>query len=249
MAKLYNLARMTTATTGTGTITLGSAVSGYLTFALAGVANGDVVDYAIKDGANSEHGTGTYTSSGTTLTRTVTKSTNANAAISLSGSAEVFISPLAETLNDASLITTGTFGAARIPTASDTAAGGIEIAVQSEMETATDVVRAVSPGRVQYHPGVAKAWCRFNGNGTVALNASYNVSSITDNGAGDYTVNFTTAFSSGNYSYAFTGRNEANAWIMTAHQSTAPATGSMRIVNPQAATDPTQVSAVFFGDQ
>jgi hypothetical protein len=114
MAKLYNLARMTTATTGTGTITLGSAVSGYLTFALTGVANGDVVDYAIKDGSNSEHGTGTYTSSGTTLTRTVTKSTNSNAAISLSGTAEVFISPRAETLNDASLLTTGTVAQARL---------------------------------------------------------------------------------------------------------------------------------------
>ncbi|MDB5607787.1 MAG: putative rane-localized protein [Bradyrhizobium sp.] len=95
-SKLYNLARMTTATTGTGTITLGSAVSGYLTFALAGAANGDVVSYAIKDGANSEIGTGTYTSAGTTLTRTVTKSTNANAAISLSGAAEVFITFRAE---------------------------------------------------------------------------------------------------------------------------------------------------------
>lgn len=96
MAKLYNLARMTTATVGAGTITLGSAVSGYLTFALAGVPNGEVVSYGIKDGSNSEVGTGTYTSAGTTLTRTVTKSTNSNAAISLSGSAEVFITPRAE---------------------------------------------------------------------------------------------------------------------------------------------------------
>lgn len=114
MAKLFNLARMTTATAGTGTITLGAAVSGYLTFALAGVANGDVVDYAIKDGANSEHGTGTYTTAGPALTRTVTKSTNGNAAINLSGTAEVFISPRAETLNDASVITTGDVAAARM---------------------------------------------------------------------------------------------------------------------------------------
>lgn len=114
MAKLYNLARMTTTTTGTGTITLGSAVAGYLTFAQSGVADGDVVDYAIKDGNDSEIGTGTYTSSGTTLTRTVTKSTNSNAAISLSGAAEVFITPRAETLNDASLLTTGTVGTARL---------------------------------------------------------------------------------------------------------------------------------------
>lgn len=114
MAKLFNLARMSTTTTGTGTITLGSAVSGYLTFAQAGVANGDSVDYAIKDGSNSEHGTGTYTSAGTTLTRSVTKSTNSNNPISLSGTAEVFISPRAETLNDASVITTGTMATARL---------------------------------------------------------------------------------------------------------------------------------------
>jgi len=38
-----------------------------------------------------------------------------------------------------------------------------------------------------------KAWVNFNGTGTVAIRAAYNVSSITDNGTGDYTVNFTTA--------------------------------------------------------
>ncbi len=45
-----------------------------------------------------------------------------------------------------------------------------------------------------------KAWVNFNGTGTVAIRASYNVSSITDNGVGDYTVNFTTAMSDANYS-------------------------------------------------
>ena len=84
MAKLYTGARMTTATTGTGTITLGAAVSGYLTFAGAGVANGDVVAYGIRDGANSEWGSGTYTSSGTTLSRTLTLSTSGSL-LNLSG--------------------------------------------------------------------------------------------------------------------------------------------------------------------
>ena len=44
-----------------------------------------------------------------------------------------------------------------------------------------------------------KAWVNFNGTGTPAINASYNVSSITDNGVGDYTLNFTTALANANY--------------------------------------------------
>ena len=95
MSKLFNLAKMTTATTGTGTITLGSAVSGFLTFALAGVSDGDIVSYGISDGANSEVGYGTYTAAGTTLARTtILNSTNSGSAIDLSGSAVVFITAL-----------------------------------------------------------------------------------------------------------------------------------------------------------
>lgn len=44
-----------------------------------------------------------------------------------------------------------------------------------------------------------KAWVNFNGTGTVAIRDSYNVSSITDNGTGYYTVNFTTAMTDTNY--------------------------------------------------
>jgi hypothetical protein len=96
MAKLYNLARMSTGTTGTGTITLGSAVTGFLSFAAAGVGDGETVTYAIQDGSNSEIGRGVYTASGTTLTRSVLKSTNSGAAINLSGTGQVFITASAE---------------------------------------------------------------------------------------------------------------------------------------------------------
>ena len=48
--------------------------------------------------------------------------------------------------------------------------------------------------------GVSKAWVNFNGTGTVAIRGSFNVTSITDNGTGDYTVNFTTPMPSANYS-------------------------------------------------
>jgi len=44
-----------------------------------------------------------------------------------------------------------------------------------------------------------KAWVNFNGTGTVAIRGGYNVSSITDNGTGDYTVNYTTAMPDVNY--------------------------------------------------
>lgn len=49
---------------------------------------------------------------------------------------------------------------------------------------------------------VARAWVNFNGTGTVAIRASGNVSSITDNGTGDYTVNFTTAMPDANYAFS-----------------------------------------------
>ena len=87
MAKLFNRAKMTTSTTGTGTVTLGSASVGFQSFADAGVSNSDVVQYVIEEGANFEIGTGTYSSSGTSLTRTPTESSNSNNAITLAGNA------------------------------------------------------------------------------------------------------------------------------------------------------------------
>ena len=51
----------------------------------------------------------------------------------------------------------------------------------------------------QIEQGRAKAWVNFNGLGTVAIRDDFNVSSITDNGTGDYTVTFTNAMSNANY--------------------------------------------------
>ncbi len=97
--KRLNRARMTTATTGTGTMTLGAAVGsaakGYFTdFATAGLANGDTVRYVIEDGANWEIGIGTYTFVGTTLSRDTVHLSSAGGStkISLSGTADVYAS-------------------------------------------------------------------------------------------------------------------------------------------------------------
>lgn len=54
-----------------------------------------------------------------------------------------------------------------------------------------------------------KAWVNFNGTGTVAIRASGNVSSITDNGTGDYTVNFTNVMPDANYVPVFSWADAA----------------------------------------
>jgi hypothetical protein len=60
------------------------------------VVNADIVRYVIEDGTAWEIGTGTYTASGTTLTRAVSESSNADAALNLTGSAVVFVSAVAD---------------------------------------------------------------------------------------------------------------------------------------------------------
>ena len=55
----------------------------------------------------------------------------------------------------------------------------------------------------------AKVWVNFNGSGTVAIRGSGNVSSITDNGTGDYTVNFTSALADANFSAQYSANRDA----------------------------------------
>jgi len=98
MVTLVNRAKMTTATTGTGTVTLGSAEDGYQSFADAGVSDGNTIRYVIEDGTAWEIGSGTYTASGTTLTRSVDESSNGGTPINLSGSAEVYVIASADDL-------------------------------------------------------------------------------------------------------------------------------------------------------
>jgi hypothetical protein len=83
----------------------------------------------------------------------------------------------------------------------------------------TDVASFTSAGVFAFNSGYGsvgaaygcRAWVNFNGTGTVAIRASGNVSSITDNGTGAYTVNFTTAMPDANFSVASSAINDGVA--------------------------------------
>lgn len=99
MATFVNRAKMTTLTTGTGTITLGSASSGFQSFAAAGVADTNSVTYVIEDGTAWEIGNGVYASSGTTMSRTLVSSSTGSLLV-LTGNAVVYVAVNAETMTD-----------------------------------------------------------------------------------------------------------------------------------------------------
>ena len=93
MVTFANRAKVSTSTTGTGTIALGSAVDGYQSFTDAGVVNSDVVRYTIEDGDAWEIGSGTYSSG--TLTRVLDESSTGSL-LNLSGDAVVYVTAAGE---------------------------------------------------------------------------------------------------------------------------------------------------------
>lgn len=104
----------------------------------------------------------------------------------------------------------------------------------------------------------ARAWVNFNGAGTVAIRGSGNVSSITDNGVGDYSVNFTTALPSGNYTVVATGVTNPVGGLDGRNHCVVPVavtdTYSTSLVRLSAfnqvsgaSTDPSHVHVVIFG--
>lgn len=104
---------------------------------------------------------------------------------------------------------------AQLPATSTTAVGLIRVATQAEVDTGTYNERAVTPATLKSTFPIqtksalnasgdapiysCRAWVNFNGTGTVVILASGNVSSITDNGVGNYKINFTTQMVDNNY--------------------------------------------------
>jgi hypothetical protein len=81
---------------------------------------------------------------------------------------------------------------------------------------------------------LCRAWVNFNGTGTVAIRAAGNVSSITDNGTGDYTINFATAMPDSDFCYVFGSNGNSvdnpNAYIIKSYGTTGLSSSTLRIV-------------------
>jgi hypothetical protein len=87
-----------------------------------------------------------------------------------------------------------------VAAASDTVAGKIEIAIQSEMETATSTVLAVTPGRQHFHPGSFKAWVFFTSSGgTYTAQSSYGYTSFSKTATGKLEITWSRTMSGVNY--------------------------------------------------
>lgn len=102
----------------------------------------------------------------------------------------------------------------------------------------------------------ARAWVNFNGTGTVAINADFNVSSITDNGTGDYTVNFDSALSDGNYivlkgAVSDVSNGNCDIMLLSSARDSAPTTKTssqcrVTIANGATLFDVYDISLAFF---
>ena len=130
--------------------------------------------------------------------------------------------------------------------------GVAAIASRGLMEAATggngSTTTAVPPGRLYYSPQVLKAWARFNGTGTAALDQADNVASLTDNGTGDYTLTWDTDMEDTNYGMvAICDRSLSTVNATEGIQITAIATGSIRfqcVTGAPTATDQEYVTAL-----
>ena len=130
-------------------------------------------------------------------------------------------------------------------------------ATQAEQETGTSNTVPVTPGRQHFHPSAAKAWVHFNSAGNPA--ASYNFSSVTDNGVGNWTVNIAADMSSANYVGGITGgqTNPGTLRGVNFNLASAPAAGTFQILATDAVdgvtlrdpTNPNQIHMWVFGDQ
>lgn len=128
-------------------------------------------------------------------------------------------------------------------------------ATQAEMEAASSTSVMATPGRTQYHPGVAKVVVNFDGTASSPITPGFNYGvsgTVTKNGTGDYTVNFSTNFSATTYVPIFFCRNAAIPVFTSVETTYTKNVGSIRFTTNRrdngSAID-SEVNLAIFGDQ
>jgi hypothetical protein len=126
----------------------------------------------------------------------------------------------------------------------------VTAATKSDQQTATSTTTVVTPAQQQSHPSADKAWVRFTGS-TAAISDSFNVTSVSRAGAGNYTINFTTAFANTNYGCVGTAEDNAqNIIIKTTPTGKTASAQPLFAVNLSATTvDPDKATIICKGTQ
>lgn len=124
-------------------------------------------------------------------------------------------------------------------------------ASQAQMEAASSNVVMATPANINWHPGVAKAWGKFNGTGTPAFDARYNFdASITDNGTGDWTLSLTTDFSSGHFAFSGNALRPASTGVFVEIAAAAAGTIGIKVSGADSNLyDSSFITIMAFGDQ
>jgi hypothetical protein len=86
---------------------------------------------------------------------------------------------------------------------------------------------------------LARAWVNFNGTGTIAIREDGNVSSLTDNGTGNYTVTYSNSIVDANYAVSGSAGGTSRSFIFSKEETSPPVTGSVRVrtIVPGVSTD------------
>lgn len=230
---------------GTADFTFSTAVTGFQSPASAGISNGVVYSYRAEstDLTQWEIGFGAYNTGTGVLARTTVNASSTGSKVSFSVAPQVSITALTADLQNAALLTSGILPAARIT-----------FAVKADQTTSTSTTVPVNPAVQQFHPSAAKAWVTITGS-TGAIQASYNVSGVVRNSAGDYTITFTTAFANANYAVLITGEqaslvSNGGAFSRVANGSRTTTTVQIQMFTTSVGVaDPTTAHVAMFGLQ
>lgn len=142
-------------------------------------------------------------------------------------------------------ITAGKLGIGITPTAdlhvsgAATFTGGVTVQSASGSPPAANTI---------YAPNIVKGWINFNGQGTASIRGSFNVSSLTDNGTGTYTVNWDTDFANANYAIVGTAQAGYSLGIETGTPPTAGA-AKVEVQAGGSLADSSHIMVIAIGDQ